>query len=93
MIHPKKSTVNPAFKFPAAKVKSTLRSLFTPILLLPLLLLPASDVVLAQSRPLTWQEVLTNLFGRRSQRGGSRGERPICSVTPMVDNKDRKSVV
>lgn len=85
MTQPKKSTVNPTFKFPAAKIKATLRS-FTPLLILPLLLIPASDVVLAQARPLTWQQVLTNLFGRRSQRGGSRGERPICSVTPMVGN-------
>lgn len=85
MIHPKKSIVNPAFKFPTVKVKATLRS-FTPLLILPLLLLPASDAVPAQAPQLTWQQVLTNLFGRRSQRGGSRGERPICSVTPMVDN-------
>lgn len=85
MTHPKKSTVNPAFKFPVAKVKSTLRS-FTPLLVLPLLLISASDAVLAEAPPLTWQQVLTNLFGRRSQRGGSRGEPPICSVTPMMGN-------
>lgn len=91
MTCPKKYPVNPALKSPALKlsalkVKVTLRSLFTPLLLLPLLLLPPSDVVLAQSRPLTWQEVLRNLFARRSQRGGSRGEPPICSVTPIVGN-------
>jgi hypothetical protein len=74
MTRRKKSTVNPALK------------LFTPLLILPLLLIPATDAVLAQARPLTWQQVLTNLFGRRSQRGGSRGEPPICSVTPMVGN-------
>ncbi len=85
MIHPKKSILNPAFKFPVLKVNATLRS-FTPLLILPLLLIPATDAVLAQAPQLTWQQVLTNLFGRRSQRGGSRGERPICSVTPMVDN-------
>ncbi len=82
----KKYPVNPALKLSAVKVKVSLRSLFTPLLLLPLLLLPPSDVVLAQSRPLTWQEVLRNLFARRPQRGGSRGEPPICSVTPMVGN-------
>ena len=96
MTCPKKYPVNPALKPPAlklsalklsaVKVKFALRSLFTPLLLLPLLLLPPSDVVLAQSRPLTWQEVLRNLFARRPQRGGSRGEPPICSVTPMVGN-------
>lgn len=86
MTCPKKYPVNPAFKSPTAKIKVTLRSLFTPLLLLPLLLIPATDAVLAQARPLTWQQVLTNLFGRRSQRGGSRGEPPICSVTPMVGN-------
>ena len=97
MIHPKKYSVNPAvnpaLKLSAVKVKITLRSLFTPLLLLPLLLLPASDVVLAQSRPLTWQEVLRNLFARRPQRGGSRGEAPICSVTPMVGNNPINSTL
>lgn len=85
MTNPKKSTVNPAFKFSVIKVTSTLRS-FMPLLVLPLLLISASDEVLAQAPPLTWQQVLTNLFGRRSQRGGSRGEPPICSVTPMMDD-------
>jgi hypothetical protein len=85
MIHPKKSIVNPTFKFPAAKVNATLRS-FMPLLVLPLLLISAPDAFPAQAPALTWQQVLTNLFGRRSQRGGSRGERPICSVTPIVGN-------
>ena len=88
MISPKKSTT----KFPTLKsklVRSSFMSIIalTPLVALTLLLLPAPETALAQNRPsMTWQEVLRNLFGRQPQRGGSRGEPEICTVTPLMGN-------